>query len=43
MDKVEKIIQAGFRAYTEFRGIDLNQGNIGFIPQKPDTYFYFDM
>ena len=43
MDKVEKIIQAGFRAYTEFGGIDLNQGNIGFIPQKPDTYFYFDM
>ena len=42
-DKVEKIIQAGFRAYTEFSGTDLNQGNIGFIPQKPDTYFYFDM
>jgi hypothetical protein len=42
-DKVEKIIQAGFRAFSEFDGIDLNQGNIGFFAQKPDTYFYFDM
>lgn len=40
---VDKIIQAGWRAYKEYGGTDIHIGNIGFFPQKPDQFFYFDM
>lgn len=42
-DIVDKIIQAGWRAYDEYGGTDIHHGNIGFFPQKPDQFFYFDM
>ena len=42
-DTIEKIIQAGYRAYKKFKGIDLHSGNIGYLRQKPGTFFYFDM
>ena len=42
-ETIEKIIQAGYRAYTKFGGIDLHGGNIGYIRQKPDVFFYYDM
>lgn len=42
-DIVDKIIQAGWRAYSEFGGTDIHLGNIGFFPQKPDQFFYYDM
>ena len=40
---IDKIIQAGFRAYNKFGGTDIHQGNIGFFAQKPDQLFYYDM
>lgn len=42
-DIIDKIIQAGFRAYNKFGGTDIHQGNIGFFAQKPDQLFYYDM
>lgn len=42
-DTIEKIIQAGYRAYKKYRGTDLHGGNIGYLRQKPDVFFYFDM
>ena len=42
-DMVDKIIQAGWRAYNEYGGTDIHHGNIGFFSQKPDQFFYFDM
>lgn len=42
-ETIEKIIQAGYRAYKKYRGTDLHGGNIGYLRQKPDVFFYFDM
>jgi hypothetical protein len=42
-DIVDKIIKAGWRAYSEYGGIDIHSGNIGSFPNKPEEYFYFDM
>jgi len=40
---IHSMIRAGYRAYTVFGGTDLHIGNIGYLPQKPDILFYFDM
>jgi len=40
---VRSIIMAGFRATTQHGGTDFHTGNIGFLPQKPDIFFFFDM
>lgn len=42
-ETIDKIAQAGYRAYKKFKGSDLHSGNIGYLRQKPDTFFYFDM
>ena len=42
-DIVDKIIKAGWRAYSEFGGTDIHSGNIGSFPNDPENYFYFDM
>ena len=42
-DIVDKIIKAGWRAYSEFGGTDIHSGNIGSFPNDPQNYFYFDM
>ena len=39
----DKMIKAAYRAYKKFEGEDLHSGNIGFLEQKPDVLFYFDM
>ena len=40
---IEKILKAGFRSMKKFGGTDIHAGNIGYFPQKPNTFFYFDM
>ena len=40
---IDRIIRAGYRAYLMHDGEDLHAGNIGYLPQKPDVFFYFDM
>ena len=40
---VNKIFKAGYEAYIRHNGKDLHAGNIGYLPQKPDIFFYFDM
>jgi hypothetical protein len=40
---IEKIIKAGYRALNKFQGTDTHAGNIGYLPQKPNQFFYFDM
>jgi len=42
-ETIERIIEAGYRAYKDFKGTDLHAGNIGYLRQKPDEFFYFDM
>ena len=42
-ETIERIIEAGYRAYKDFKGADLHSGNIGYLRQKPDEFFYFDM
>jgi len=42
-ETIERIIEAGYRAYKDFKGTDLHSGNIGYLRQKPDEFFYFDM
>lgn len=42
-DTLMKIIKAGFRAYKVHGGYDLHSGNIGYLPQNPDKFFFFDM
>jgi len=41
--KADAIIKAGYRAIKQFGGEDLHGGNIGFLPQKPEVFFYYDM
>jgi hypothetical protein len=40
---IDKIIMASYRAYKKFKGTDTHSGNIGYLPQKPNELFYFDM
>jgi hypothetical protein len=40
---IDKIIRAAYRASVKFGGTDLHAGNIGYLAQKPDVFFYFDM
>lgn len=40
---IEKIIKASYRAFVKFKGTDTHSGNIGYLPQKPNQFFYFDM
>lgn len=42
-DIVDRIIKAGWRAFSEFGGTDIHSGNIGSFPNDPENYFYFDM
>ena len=43
MNLVDKIFQAGYSAYSKYGGFDLHFGNIGFLKEKPEVLFYFDM
>ena len=40
---MEKMILAAYEAYNKFKGTDLHSGNVGFLEQRPDVFFYFDM
>ena len=40
---VDRIILAAYRAIKDFGGRDLHSGNIGYLPQKPDTFVFYDM
>lgn len=42
-DTIDKIIRASYRASVKFGGTDLHAGNIGYLAQKPDKFFFFDM
>jgi len=42
-DTVRKIESAYYRAGRVFNGQDRHSGNIGFLAQKPDVFFYYDM
>jgi len=37
------IIKAGYEAFSRWGGTDLHGGNLGFLAQKPDVFFYYDM
>lgn len=40
---IDDLIKAGYRAYILFGGVDLHAGNLGYLPQKPGLFFYYDM
>jgi len=40
---VDRVVDAYKRAKSRFGGTDLHAGNLGFLPQKPDTYVFYDM
>ena len=40
---LEKVIKAAYRAYSQFGGIDLHAGNLGYFRSNPDVFFYYDM
>lgn len=42
-DTISKIIHVAYNTFTKEGGTDLHLGNLGFFPQKPDEWFYFDM
>ena len=42
-DTISKIIHVAYNTFTKEGGTDLHLGNLGFFPQKPDDWFYFDM
>ena len=42
-DTVSKIIHIAYDTFKKEGGTDLHLGNMGFFPQKPDDWFYFDM
>ena len=37
------IMKAFLEAKIKWKGTDLHSGNIGFLPQSPDIFFFFDM
>ena len=42
-DEVVRYLNAMLRATKVWKGTDLHSGNIGYLPQKPDIYFFYDM
>jgi len=40
---VRRILYAAMIAIAKHEGKDLHIGNLGYFPQKPDRFFYFDM
>jgi len=42
-DTSNAIIRAGYNAFSKWHGTDLHGGNLGFIAQKPEVFFYYDM
>jgi hypothetical protein len=42
-DTISKLIQIAYKTLKKENGRDLHLGNLGFFPQKPDEWFYFDM
>lgn len=42
-DTISKIIRISYKTFKEEGGKDLHLGNLGFFPQKPDDWFFFDM
>lgn len=42
-DEIAKVLKAIIVAKRRHQGEDTHEGNIGFLPQKPDIYFFYDM
>jgi len=42
-ETIHKLLRIVYKAATEEGGMDLHLGNLGFFPQKPDDWFFFDM
>ena len=42
-DTIHKILRITYKTMKEEGGIDLHLGNMGFFPQKPDDWFFFDI
>lgn len=42
-ETIHKILRVAYKAMKEEGGVDLHLGNLGFFPQKPDDWFFFDM
>jgi hypothetical protein len=42
-ETIHKILRIAYATFKEEGGTDLHLGNLGFFPQKPDDWFFFDM
>jgi len=42
-ETIEKILRAAYRAFSLLDGVDLHSGNIGYLPQNPSIFFFYDM
>jgi len=42
-ETIHKILRIAHKTSIEQGGSDLHLGNLGFFPQKPDDWFYYDM
>lgn len=42
-ETIIRILEASYNAVTRFGGQDLHSGNIGYLKQRPDIFFFYDM